>query len=145
MAEPPAWWADPDELPEWMDDVFNDAQMATSNLTKWTLCIRMLDLTPTTQHVGLVLATYMDSTTLKAWPSVASLARDTGRKKTTVRESLRALEGQEWLAVQRFRNSRGDERISNRYFGRFPDADVKAVRSGGDGKVVELWQPKFHF
>lgn len=142
MAEPPEWWADADALPEWMFDAFTDAQLRTSNLTKWMLCMRWLDLTPTTQHVAFVLATYMDSTTLKAFPSVATLARDTGRKKTTVREALRVLEAWGWLEVHRFRNTRGDERISNRYWGMFPD-DVKVVRSGGDGKVVELWQSPF--
>jgi hypothetical protein len=144
MAAPPDWWGDVDALPTWMFEAFNDAQIATSNLTKWTLCIRMLDLSPTVQHVGLVLATYMDTTTLKAWPSVATLSRDCGRKKTTVREALRTLEGRDWLEVQRFRNSRGDERISNRYFGVFPD-EVKVTYAGGDGKAVELWQPKYYF
>jgi hypothetical protein len=137
--EPPTWWSDVDALPEWMGEAFSEAQMSTSNLTKWTLCIRMLDVTPTTQHVGLVLATYMDTTHLKAFPSVATLSRDTGRKKTTVRESLRTLESRGWLQVKRFRNARGDERISNRYFGSFPD-DVSVIYAGGDGKAVELWQ-----
>ena len=142
MAEPPTWWGDVDALPEWMHDALSDAQLNTSNLTKWQLCIRWLDLTATTQHVALVLATYMDSTTLKAWPSTGTLARDTGRKPITVREAIRVLEYRGWLEVQRFRNTRGDERTSNRYWGVFPD-DVKVIRAGGNGKVVELWQTPF--
>ena len=140
MAEAPAWWGDPDGLPDWMYEALTDGQLGMSNLSKWQTCIRMLNLTATTQHVGLVLSTYMDSTTLKAWPSVATLSRDCGRKRTTVRESLRYLDHWGWLDVQRFRNTRGDERTSNKYYGTFPDRDVEIRRGGGDGKVIELCQ-----
>ena len=143
MADPPRWWKDEDALPGWMHEALSDPQLATSNLTKWMLCIRLLSLTPTTQHVALVLATYMDTTTLAAYPSVATLARDCARKRTTIREALRVLEHGGWVEVQRFRNARGDERTANRYWGRFPDGDIKVIRAGGDGKVVELWQPSF--
>jgi len=137
MHEPPRWWSDTDALPEWTFDVFTDAQLAMSNLSKWTHCVRMLAVTPTTQHVGLVLATYMDATTLKAFPSVGTLSLNTGRKKVTVRNSIRDLEAYGWMHVERFRNARGDERVSNRYYGMFPD-ELVVLRAGGNGKVVEL-------
>lgn len=143
MAAPPDWWADVDALPGYVHDALTDPQLTASNLTKWTLCIRMLELTATTQHVALVLATYMDTTTLKAFPSVATLSRDCARKRTTVRDALRTLEVMGWLEIERFRNSRGDERISNRYYGQFPDVQVYVERAGGNGKVVSLWQPPY--
>jgi hypothetical protein len=141
---PPDWWADPDQLPDWMFYALSDAQQTISNLSKWQLCIRWLEVTATTQHVALVLSTYMDTTTLKAFPSVATLARDTSRKRTTVRDALRSLEMMGWLEIERYRNSRGDERISNRYYGRFPDQDVDIIRAGGNGKVVGLWANPFN-
>ena len=141
--DPPSWWGDIDAFPDWLYEALTDAQLNTSNLTKWQLCIRWLDISATTQHVALVLSTYMDTTTLKAWPSVATLARDCGRKRTTVRDALRQLEQRDWLDIYRFRNTRGDERTSNKYYGTFPDDLVKIVRGGGDGKVIELWQSPF--
>ena len=142
MHEPPRWWSDTDALPDWMLDVLDGALLDASNLTKWTYCVRMLAVTPTTQHVALVLATYMDVTTLKAWPSVGTLSLNTGRKKVTVRDSIRVLESHGWMYVERFRNTRGSERVSNRYYGMFPD-HVEVRRAGGNGKVVELWHNYF--
>lgn len=54
-------------------------------------------LTPTTQHVALVLSTYADGDGNDIRPSVATVVRVSGRSRATVHEALRALRDAGWI------------------------------------------------
>lgn len=129
------------EWPDWMHDCFSPAQLDLMPVLLWQICVRWLDLSPTEKHVALTLATYMAARTLTCKPSVGTLARDTGRKRLTVRAAMRELERRGWLNVQRMRTSKGNERTSHRCTGVFPAHGVKVIRGAtGDGKVHGLTQ-----
>jgi len=76
--------------------------------------------------VAIVLATYLNSRTQEAWPSLETLARDTNRVPSTVWRAVQRLERMKLIEVRR---ARGRTK-SNRYRPRFGelDCDPKTLR-----------------
>jgi hypothetical protein len=73
---------------------------------------RAAGMPPTSQHIGLLLATYTDATTGgEAFPPIATLVRTSGRGKDTVHRALRWLRENGWLK-QVQRGSKGLGRAS---------------------------------
>ena len=71
--------------------------------------------------VAIALASYLNSKTGDAWPSMATLARDTNRNRATVWRSLRELERLKLLDVTHSRS----RRKPNRYKPRLGELDAK--------------------
>lgn len=93
--------------------------VAQNPLFKWQKALRESDLQPSERLVALTLATYMDARGAEAFPSVATLARNTGLCERAVRYAIRTLEAEGWLATTQRRNPRGDA-SSNRYVAQCP-------------------------
>lgn len=54
-------------------------------------------LTPTTQHIALVLSTYSDHDGTNAYPPVKTLIEASGRSQSTVTRALRELREKGWI------------------------------------------------
>jgi Helix-turn-helix domain len=104
-------------------------------------------LTPPTRLVALVLSLYMSPKGTSCFPSVARLARETGLGESTVRASLRRLEGDlgggrrgpEWLVCVERGGIKGERRRASSYEARMPtpsgDDGVQAYTPSGGGGV----------
>lgn len=68
-------------------------------------------LTPTAQHIGLLLSTYADGNGERIRPTVETLVRVSGRSRATVHSALRALRSKGWL-LQLSRGSGATKRAS---------------------------------
>lgn len=70
---------------------------------KWTWEKALLEravvegLTPTAQHIALVLSTYADGNGEQIRPTVETVVRVSGRSRATVHSALRALRDTGWL------------------------------------------------
>lgn len=54
-------------------------------VVEWQIAVRdHPDLSPTAQHVALIVSTYMKGDSLKAWPSIDTLCAKTGRSRKTL-------------------------------------------------------------
>jgi DNA-binding FadR family transcriptional regulator len=62
--------------------------------------IRASDLSPTERHVLRLLEDYADNDTGHAYPSVRTIARDTGYSRSTIETALDSLQAKGWLRVQ---------------------------------------------
>jgi DNA-binding MarR family transcriptional regulator len=81
----------------------------------WRSLICESDLAPTTRHVALTLSLHMSVRGDSCYPSIKTLAEETGLSMSTVREHLRSLEEKGWLACEV-----GGGRRSNRYWATEP-------------------------
>lgn len=81
---------------------------------RWEKALHRSDLNPTAHHVGLAMATYMD-TDGTTWVSRLSIARDTGLNLRTVSRGLKDLRDAELLYVVSHRHN-----SSAVYRARFP-------------------------
>lgn len=101
----------------------------------WWRGIRASTLTPTARHVGLTIATYMDKDGAGAWPSLATLADDTGRSRRTVARAVGELRELGFLEVESGGGRRGGGGyVSNRYVALIPVSvvmgDMAPARNG---------------
>jgi hypothetical protein len=71
------------------------------NIDVWCTLVRRSDLTNGTKVVAWALSSFMDNTTLEAWPTEDRLADETGMWRSTVQKALGALEQMELVAVTR--------------------------------------------
>lgn len=89
----------------------------------WWRAIRTSTLSPTARHVALTLATYMNKEGGGAWPSMATLADDTGRSRPVVKRAIRELRETGFLTVESGGGRRADGGyVSNRYRASIPSA-----------------------
>lgn len=99
----------------------------------WWRALRASSLSPTARHVALTIATYMDAVGGGAWPSMATLADDTGRSRRTVARAVQELEEHGYLEVQSGGGRLVDGRYQhNRYVARMP-ADYLLPNGDTDG------------
>jgi Helix-turn-helix domain len=84
---------------------------------RWRHALRESGLSPTAKSVGQHLANYMNNTTGYAWPSVDTLAGDSGWHRRTVQHALDELEAKGYMT----RLKGGGRRHTTRYFMGFPD------------------------
>lgn len=75
----------------------------------WATALRSVDI-----HVALVLGGYAGHHGGRAWPSIATLARDTGLSENTVRAALTRLQTSKVLTVEHRKHPNGRDR-SNAY------------------------------
>lgn len=75
----------------------------------WATALRSVDI-----HVALVLGGYAGHHGGRAWPSIATLARDTGLSENTVRAALTRLQESKVLTVEHRKHPNGRDR-SNAY------------------------------
>ena len=88
-------------------------------LFTWRSAVCESDLHPNIRHVAMVLSLHMSELASTAMPGHATLARQTGRGRTTVRNALRSLIEKGWLVAQQpFVHSRG---IKNIYQATIPE------------------------
>lgn len=86
---------------------------------KWTWESALLErgiaegLTPTAQHVALVLSTYADGDGANIRPTVDTVVRACGRSRATVHSALRQLRTQGW--VEQVRRGSGATRRASEY------------------------------
>lgn len=73
-------------------------------LNAWRLAIRGAELPTVAKLVAYTLATYLDSQTLRAFPSQATLAADCGIQIRHLRNALAALKAGGWITTTRHRN-----------------------------------------
>lgn len=89
-------------------------------LFSWRSAICDSDLPPTSRHVALTLALYMNDRGSSAYPGARRLASDTALHELTVRRQLKALVAAGWL-VQSVRGGRkGQKRTANVYVATIP-------------------------
>lgn len=88
-----------------------------SPLFTWRSAIADSDLRPTLRHVALTLSLHMNERGGSAYPSVGTLGRETGLSESTVRTSLRELEGGGWLDADVTAGGKGR---TNRYRASIP-------------------------
>jgi hypothetical protein len=104
----------------------------------WWRAIRASDLSPTARHVALNLSTYMNQEGGGAWPSMATLADDTGRSRAVVKRAIRELRDAGFLTVESGGGRRGDGGyVSNRYRASFPSGVVDEPPNASNGVVDE--------
>lgn len=68
-------------------------------------------LTPTAQHVGLVMSTYADGNGEDIRPTVETVVRVSGRSRATVHSALRQLRNKGWF-LQTYRGSGAAKKAS---------------------------------
>jgi len=83
-----------------------------TQLNDWRRAIRGANLPTVAKLVAYTLATYLDSQTLHAYPSQATLAADCGIQTRCLRKALSALKAGGWLATKQ-------HRTGLHYFARF--------------------------
>lgn len=89
-----------------------------SPLFSWRGCIGDSDLPATTRHVALQLSMHMNERGGSAFPSVATLARETRLSEHTVRDHLHDLRDAGWLSV----TERGGPYKTNIYAATVPES-----------------------
>jgi hypothetical protein len=72
-----------------------------SPIFTWRTAIAKSDLPPTVRHVALTLSLYMNERGGSAWPSIATLAEDSGLSTRTIMRGIRALERGRYLLCER--------------------------------------------
>lgn len=95
-------------------------------------------LTASARHVALTLSLHMSERGDNAFPSVETLARECARGKSTIVESLKALEACGWLAVDRAPGAAGGRGRVNRYSATLPQSVLRSSVSanGPDAETV---------
>lgn len=110
----------------------------------WQLAIRESGLRPSARHVALTLALRMDEKGV-CWPSLDTLAAETGLSEKTVRLRRDDLVEAGWLVVERHRGRRGRSENVSVYRATFPseirsqlpDLDVEIRSSTTRNAVIE--------
>ena len=104
----------------------------------WWRALRRSTLTPTARHVAMAVSTYMNKDGAGAWPSMATLADDTGRSRAVVKRAVRELRDTGWLTVESGGGRRADGGyVSNRYRASIPSGVVDAPSTASSGVVDE--------
>jgi hypothetical protein len=75
-------------------------------------------LTPTAQHVALMMSTYADPAGEGIWPSITTLCAATGRGRSVVNSALRELRDSGW--IEQVRRGSGMARKTSEYRLRVP-------------------------
>ena len=91
-----------------------------------------LTVKPSTKLVAVAIASHAGAFSGVAWPSLATLAQETGLSRRTVVYSVRALELAGHLTITRLK--RGKVNASNRY--RIPKLTGSAKPGGGGAEVA---------
>jgi hypothetical protein len=82
---------------------------------------------PTLRHVALTLSLHMNERGGSCFPSVDTLAIETGLDERTVRRAIALLEDKGWLSVTRSRG--GNKNNANRYRAAYPVAVTELLRA----------------
>lgn len=99
-----------------------------SFLMRWRNAIRGSDLKSWARLVALTLSTRMNTQGGSCYPSVTTIARDTGLGRSTVLRALAVLEKEKFLeVVVRGGSERGEKREVNHYEARIPATGVTTV------------------
>jgi hypothetical protein len=88
--------------------------VAQNPLFRWQKALRDSELSPSARLVALTLSTYMNAQGEECFPSVPTLAHDTGLSVRAVQYALRQLEAGQWLSTT-FRTHRRGDPTSSRY------------------------------
>jgi hypothetical protein len=96
-------------------------------LFTWRSAIQQSHLPPTVRHVALALSLHMNEMGGSCFPSVATLAEETGRHTETVSDSLRHLETAEFIRIIRPK-LQGRGRF-NQYEARIPEGSSQTPPS----------------
>lgn len=100
--------------------------MKLKPLFTWRSAICESSLPADVRHVALVLSLHMSERGDSCYPSLATLCRETGRRKETVVRAIATLEDGGWLEVRRSNGGRGRP---NEYRGAIPDSATEQERS----------------
>lgn len=94
-----------------------------SRLFTWRSALCESGLPPTTRHVGLTLSLHMSERGDSAFPSVSTLAEETGLARRTVQRHLRALQDEGWIEPDGWASYKtvGGEQKTRRYRATVPD------------------------
>lgn len=114
-------------MPCWVDQYLTPAQLERMlERTMWALVIGKAQISSAAHHVGLRLYLWaLSSIAAEAWPSVASLCRETKLARNTVRAAIRDLEAQGWIVAER-RTYESGKTQSTLYRLSWPALDVVA-------------------
>jgi hypothetical protein len=72
-----------------------------SPLFTWRTAIAKSDLPPTARHVALTLSLYMNERGGSAWPSLSTLAGDSGLSTRSIMRAIRVLEREHYLLCEK--------------------------------------------
>jgi hypothetical protein len=100
----------------------------------WQKAIVASALSATQRHVALTLALHMDAEGGSCWPSVQTLAAETGLSDRAVQKALAALGAAGFVAIDRLGGRRpGGGYVSNRYLATLPEGvnEVHPSRARG--------------
>lgn len=107
-----------------------------SPLFTWRTSITESGLSAVARHVALTLALYMSDKGDSAFPSMETLADDTGLAKSTVVKAIRILEEAGYLIVMRAPGKRGGRTRVNHYRATIPRRTVTETTVPGTDEVV---------
>lgn len=100
----------------------------------WWRALRGSTLRPTAWHVALGISTYMTKAGDGAWPSMATIAADTGRSRSTVARAVRELVDAGYLSIESGGGRRADGGyVSNRYLATTPSGVTDDTDSASNG------------
>ena len=91
-----------------------------SSKFSWERAIAASDLEGTTRHVAFTLGLHFSRAGDSCWPSLETLARESGLNVSTVKRHLTVLRVSGWLLVLSGGSPKGGERTSNRYEAAIP-------------------------
>jgi DNA-binding transcriptional MocR family regulator len=91
-----------------------------SSKFSWERAIAASDLEGTTRHVAFTLGLHFSRAGDSCWPSLETLARESGLNVSTVKRHLTVLRVRGWLLVLSGGSPKGGERTSNRYEAAIP-------------------------
>lgn len=113
--------------------------------TTWRASLTESDLTPSARLVGFALSLYINEKTRSAFPSAATLAKDTGLCLRTVRTSLADLVNAGFLTITHHGGApKGGVRTSNTYLASIPDrcnTDTRATETPVQSTTSEEPRP----
>ena len=93
----------------------------------WQAAIRQSPLSSNTKLVLLMLSLYMNHITTAAWPSMTTLASDTGLSKRSVQRALQEARDTGFLVkTERFTETKGQ--TSNLYSACIPETPLDTVK-----------------
>lgn len=104
----------------------------------WRHAILKADLAPTTRHVLLTISCHMNDVGEGCYPTVATLAEETGLSDRAVFKHIKIATDEGWLEVTKH-GFAGQKWANNEYAARFPDPEKgHAPRSGVAKEVLNL-------
>lgn len=93
-------------------------------------------LSSTARLVALTLSLHMNERGASCFPSVATLAKETGLSDRSVQKSIALLEADGWLEVKQGGSPRGGRRAANTYRAAFPESYLNEAGEAGEARPV---------